>query len=551
MVGEVVQLKDLIDRNWNSYERKRFLKDDTKSKTDDFDPESFKHDGFSDQEKYLDTYVPALADKDRLDLEINDFTPPRLSEINDSSYQALVIRYGILRQLIQQQDYSMEKSDLLDAVQDWQNQLIEDYDADDFAKSDELRHLAKAAVDYGNDVDDSELHMVYSYFELHNRAQDSKHQYYTWLDFFKRLSAIDRFPKVSRSDRPEHALDTIEKGLWSLQEQALVYEVNDEEYDELVGIPEDYIDYIRDWLYYEMSEDNYLRMLEALDPFDKQDTLIKARETFGVEGKTYGRNQVRRESLVKAGVFPSELLKEALTKDDLKEIVDRYGLDAHKLKNDEMITAIVEYFEQSQKSVEEGDPAASLYLEAFEDIADGTVTQVPPQLQDIVDADNPAKKLDVLFEDATEQIFKNVFNLEGTNLLGQQASGVVADGEIEQNGHWLLWDNKRRAGKFKLGSNARSKIKNYIATKDDQHDVEWFLIIAPDFTDHAERNAQKLETQIGKEIRLIRAADFKDLASLWRDEYANENRELPLSIFYGSGLINLEITRDVLEEKFA
>lgn len=32
----------------------------------------------------------------------------------------------------------------------------------------------------------------------------------TWLDFFKRLSVIDRSPKISRSERPEHALDTTE-----------------------------------------------------------------------------------------------------------------------------------------------------------------------------------------------------------------------------------------------------------------------------------------------------------------------------------------------------
>ncbi|MFA9518707.1 hypothetical protein ACERIT_16140, partial [Halopenitus sp. H-Gu1] len=280
-----MQLHDLIDRSWNSYERKRFIKDDTKAETDNFDPEAFKHDGFSDRQTYLETYVPALADETRVTKELNDFTPPRITAINDSPYQALVIRYGILRQLIQQPDYSMEKEQLLDAVQDWQRVLLEDYDTDAFPETDELLHLAQAAVDYKNQVDDSELHMVYSYFELHNRATDSRHEYYTWLDFFERLSAIGRFPKVSRSDSPEHALDTIEKGLWSLQEQALIYEVNDPDYDELVGIPEDYIDVVRDWLYYEMSDENFRRMLETLDPFDRQSVLIEAREAFGVEGK--------------------------------------------------------------------------------------------------------------------------------------------------------------------------------------------------------------------------------------------------------------------------
>jgi len=547
----IMHLRDLIDQEWNSYEQKRFFNDETKTGTDSFDPESFKHDGFSDRESYLNTYAPALADEARIEAELNDFTPPRLSELNDSPYQALVIRYGILRQLIQQPEYSMPKEGLLENVQTWQHRILTEYDEEDFSKDDDLLHLARAAVDYKSDVDDSELHMVYSYFELHNRSQSTKQEYYTWLDFFKRLSAIDRFPKVRRSDSPEHARDTIEKGLWSLQEQALVYEVTGESTNELVGIPEDYVDYIRDWLYYEMSEDNYMRMLEALEPFDRQSVLVNARDHFDIDSKTGGRNDRRRESLVKGGVFPSELLNYALAKDELKTVVDRYGLDAHKQKTDEMIGAIIEYFEQSQKSVDDDDPDVELYLSAYEDIADGTVQQVPPQLQDLVDADNPSDKLDVLFEDATAEIFREVFNLAETTQLGQQASGVVADGEIKQDGQWLLWDNKRRARKFKLGSTARSKIKTYIDTKAEQHDVEWFLIIAPDFSDSAETHAKQLEMQVGKDIRLVRASDLKYLAEHWQEHYDPDDTELPLSIFYGTGLFEPDVAIDLLDQQFS
>ncbi|GAB6880024.1 hypothetical protein JCM17823_22980 [Halorubrum gandharaense] len=543
-------LRDLIDKDWNSYERKRFINDDTKSKTEAFDPEAFKHDGFSERETYLNTYVPALAEEGRVKAELTDFTPPRLSSINDSPYQALVIRFGVLRQLIQQPGYSMQKGELLDAVQEWQRGFIDTYDGDSFSEDDELLHLAHAAVDYENQIDDSELHMVSSFFELHNRAYESKHEYYTWLEFFKRLSAIERFPKVSRSDSPEHARDTIEKGIWSLQEQALVYEVNDGDTKDLVGIPEDFADVIGDWLHYEMSEENFHRMLETLEPFDRQSVLIEARETFDIEGKNYGRNENRRENIVAAGVYPSELLREVVDKEDLKAIVDRYGLDAHKRRTDEMVTAIIEYFEQSQKAVDDDDPEVELFIETYEDIADGTVTQVPPQLQDLVDVENADRKLDILFEEATGELFREAFGLDGTNQLGQHATGMVADGEIEQDGKWLLWDNKRRREKFRLGSDARSKIKSYIDTKDKQHQVEWFLIVAPDFTEEAEKNAERLEMQIGKDIRLIRAADLKTLASTWREEYAADGRELPLAAFYGSGLFEVEPALDLLDSEF-
>jgi hypothetical protein len=258
-----MELSDLFDKQWNKWEKQRFLNDDTKVATEAFDPESFKHDGFEDREKYVETYAPALAEEARLDEELNNFTPPRLKAINNSPYQAMVIRYGILRILIQQPDYNMEKSGLLEAVQSWQEKLVEDFAKEDFSNDDDLLHLAKAAIDYRNDIDDSELHMMYSYFELRNKSRDRKHEYYTWLDFFKRLSSISRFPKVSRSEKPAHALDTIEKGLWSFQEQAIVYEISNSENEKLVGIPEDYVGYVRDWLYYEMSEDSYLAMLST------------------------------------------------------------------------------------------------------------------------------------------------------------------------------------------------------------------------------------------------------------------------------------------------
>lgn len=546
-----MKLSELYDKRWNQWEKQRFLNDDTKASTDDFDPESFQHEGFENQQTYLEEFVPALANEERLDIELNDFTPPRLSAINGSPYQALVIRYGILRTLIAQQDYSMKKEPLLDAVQSWQRDIIDGFDEDAFPSDDNLLHLAKAASEYKNDIDDSELHLIYHYLRVRNQEKKWKHDHATWVDFFERLSSIDRFPKVSRSEKPSHALDTIEKGLWSLQEQAITYEIVHPEDGNLVGIPEDYVDYVKDWLYYEMSEDNYLSMLDELAPFDDMDTLNSARETFGVTSKTYGRNDKRRESLVKAGVFPSDLLAESVTKDELKEIVDTYGLDAHKQRTHEMIDATIEYFEQSQAAVDDGEPTFELYLKTFEDIADGQVNRVPPQLQGTVTEGTQSEQLDILFEQATAEIFEEVFQLDETNLLGQTASGTVADGEIKQDGRWLLWDNKRRSGKFKLGASTRATIKSYIDTKNQQHDVEWFLIIAPGFADSAEEDALRLEMQTGVDIRLIEAGDFKRLASLWRDKFGSPDRELPLSIFTGSGEVDLDIVEGMLETQFS
>lgn len=545
-------LRNLFDADWNSYERKRFLKDSPKKKTDSFDPESFKHDGFNNREKYIEIYVPALADDARLRVELTNFTPPRVGSINGSPYQALVIRYGVLKTLIRQPGLAMEKDALLESVQSWQREIIDEFDQGDFNESNELLHLAQAAVEHDNDIDDSELNLIYSYMEFHNRTKDWKHQYHTWQDVFERLSTLDRFPKVSRSEKPEHALDTIEKGVWSLQEQAIVYEIVTEDGEDILGIPEDYKEFIGDWLVYEMSDENYLTMVNTLEPFQRQSLLIEATDTFDINKKNYGKNQKRRENIVEAGIFPTDLFAAVVQKDDLKAIVDEFGLDAHKRRRHEMIDATIEYFEQSQRGVEAEQPRVSLYLDFYDTIADGEIDEIPPQLQGLVDESDKAKKLEILFEEATAEIFREVFNLDGTEQLGQQASGSVADGEIEQDGKWLLWDNKRRAGQFKLGSTTRSKIKNYIDTKAQQHDVQWFLIIAPEFTDSARENANLMEKHLeGVDIRLVRAEDFQELAHFWQDSFQDSNKPFPLSMFNGSDVLRIDTLTRALKRDFA
>lgn len=546
-----MRLSDLADKKWNHWEKQRFLNDDTKTGTDGFDPEAFKHDGFEDREKYIEEYVPALADESRLRIELNNFTPPRVSEINDSPYQALVLRYGVLHTLIRQHDYQMEKSELLDEVKSWQQEVIEKFDESSFSDDDNLLHLAQAATEYHNDIDDSELHLIFEYMNISNEGRRWKHEQYTWLDFFQRLSSVDRFPKVSRSEKPSHALDTIEKGLWSLQEQAVVYEISHPEEGNIVGLPEEYVDFIRNWLHYEISDDNYFRMLEELDPFNHRAILLEAKDTFNINRQNDGLNEKRRENIVKEGVFPSDLFQEVLEKDHLKDIVDEYGLDAHKLKTEEMIEATIEYFEQSQTVVDDGEPAAELYLKCFNDIADGDIDRVPPQLHQIVDEETEAEKLDILFEKGTAEIFKEIFNLEETQLLGQTSSGTVTDGEIKQDGKWLLWDNKRRKGEFKLGASTRAKIKSYIDSKNQQHTVGWFLIIAPEFAESAEGNALSLEMQTDVDIRLVPSDEFRRLANFWRDNLASQNRELPLSVFTGTGLFELDMVKSPLEKQFS
>lgn len=55
----------------------------------------------------------------------------------------------------------------------------------------------------------------------------------------------------------------------------------------------------------------------------------------------------------------------------------------------------------------------------------------------------------------------------------------------------------------------------------------------------------------GVDIRLVRAADFKRLAILWRETYADGSRELPLSVFYESDELDLDIADEALKREFS
>ena len=90
-------------------------------------------------------------------------------------------------------------------------------------------------------------------------------------------------------------------------------------------------------------------------------------------------------------------------------------------------------------------------------------------------------------------------------------------------------------------------MKSYIDTKDNQHAVEWFLIIAPDFIEHAAANATQLEIQVEKDIRPVRAAGLRTLAKLWQKNYPTADHELPLLVLYGSGIFDVDAAADLLE----
>lgn len=114
--------------------------------------------------------------------------------MNDSPYQALVIRYGVLRTLIKQRDYNLER-DIYSAMNRPGNgcssRSSTKVRSTMMTYSILLRRLSSS-------VQKSTILISISstVFELYNNSLDHLPDYYTWLDFFNRHSSIGRTTQV-------------------------------------------------------------------------------------------------------------------------------------------------------------------------------------------------------------------------------------------------------------------------------------------------------------------------------------------------------------------
>jgi len=57
--------------------------------------------------------------------------------------------------------------------------------------------------------------------------------------------------------------------------------------------------------------------------------------------------------------------------------------------------------------------------------------------------------------------------------------------------------------------------------------------------------------QTDVDIRLVPSGEFRRLANFWRDNLASQDRELPLSVFKGTGLFELDMVMGPLEKQFS
>lgn len=61
-----------------------------------------------------------------------------------------------------------------------------------------------------------------------------------------------------------------------------------------------------------------------------------------------------------------------------------------------------------------------------------------------------------------------------------------------------------------------------------------------------------MEKHLGSvDIRLVRADDLQSLARFWQDEFGETSKEFPLSMFNGTGLLNIDTLTRALKREFS
>ncbi len=461
--------------------KKRFLNTEKKHSSENFDPSDLP------KPKRLDEFeeeIDSLANPDRLKTELNHHELVN-NRANDSSYQFLVLKYGILNYLVRQPEYTALFDEVKEEIPKWEEKLAEEFSKENFEKQeqeDEFYFLTKAIVSYPTgdpEIRDAELNLLARFMEMKNQNMQYKSNYYTWMDFFRRAGSetLKCFPKIN--DPEPHAESTVKDTIYGLEEQGLIFDVNNADGDRVIGIPEEFVPTIKEWLNFELVEEDYRELLDSIDQFN-QPTLVDIKDEFDLPAAR--RNDKRKKYTIDGGVIPSDAMKIAYEEGyrNLQSIVKddpAIKIDATSSK-EELIDAIIKRYEGSHRDEEKSE--WELYLDNLEEISNLNIEEISTALLQDVDTDkNEKQQLQTMFEDATNAIFRDVL---GWDVVKRgQGTGKQPDGQVNFDEGIFLWDTKAAEEEFDINTNTVRQVKDYVRDYEDDHNVEAFIIITSDY----------------------------------------------------------------------
>jgi hypothetical protein len=325
---------------------------------------------------------------------------------------------------------------------------------------------------------------------------------------------------------------------------------------------------------------NYLQSIGLLLTFrhssgDDHDVIpeemaVGLRKAFGIELKVYGYEQLIGYKAVRNKSYLEEVLRKSdialagsLKLTELQELCvehvsprvviggtsPRDGLEVAQLEGwcrdlslpisgakKELIDRIIEYYdgliERSVEPTDEREPWFA-YYEEFASRNYGFLRS-----QGLIEKD---QDVDKRFEYATDYLFEILLGHKPLNLPGSEQP----DGALSLGDGLLLWDNKSKESECNLKQHL-AQFDRYF-TKAERKAVA-IVVIAPDFTEDSDAQANLHEVQTGNKLSLITAAELKDIAVRWNSSN-KAGDAFPLRYLTTTGRFNVSILAALLPSK--
>ncbi|MBO8172363.1 MAG: SAP domain-containing protein [Bacillaceae bacterium] len=425
--------------------------------------------------------------------------------------------------LLDQEGYLLKESELFSKVEQYEKDIVKNSQDSDFVEqsipeSSQRIYTAvlKAAWNRDEDLNPHEVHILNV---LRQELNLSKRDHYL-LE-----SIIGRFPQKGNK---LHSHKQIDRSLKDLQSRGLVLRFKTD--DVYYVIPEEISRTIRYSLGGELRNDAYQKMLSEFNVVDLKKVLNE------FELITTGTKSELIERITKHNILPSSFLYVFSSSELTGFLRNLEGVKISGTK-EEKIQNIIDYYEELMIATP-SDPTdeRAKYYDFFEELASRQYKKL--RANKIIQKDIDVERY---FELATQYIFEKKLGLELQIMKGSRhADGKINCGSNEV----VLWDNKSTEEPYQFPQEHFDQFLGYIRSEAKR--VTTFLVIASEFTNEAENQAQKLKAFSGEDtdVSLISAKDLKFLAEEWKNYSGQKKPVFNMNILDYTGVLTKQLLKD-------
>lgn len=459
--------------------------------------------------------IPEFKNEERILKNLDFLEDPRDIE---------VLNELILICMVQFNDYLASSSELIDAVFEMQDKIVEDGQDSKYLASavpEESANIYEAVLEAAWSKDDSLNAHEKNILEVLRINLGLSRRHHRLIE-----SKIGRFP---REGNKAYSIRQVENALKDLQQKGILLRFKTE--DEYFVIPEEIIRTVRYARGGELKTSAFNTLLNQL-------TVNQLRSILEANNRRVSGTKVELVSrLQRFNLLPSEVL-DILNVAELNDVMDsledirKSGTKAEKISN------IIDHFEHyaTPQTSDPTDDRAKFY-DVFDLVASRDYSSL--RKMGLIQKDIEVERL---FEAATEYLFEKKLNLPLMELPGT----AHADGRLKIDGKQvLLWDNKSTETPYYFPDEHVDQFLGYIRADVMRPTV--FLVVVSDYTDAAIHQAQKLKafSDTDTDVALIKAIDLKYVAEHWKEYSAKKAPAFNLQLFNLTG----GLTRDILKSR--